>query len=55
MNEDSRMNQRRSLRSLPTSSQSVIGLVSHGSFGSHKNGVAAKVAARVSVSSWVIA
>jgi hypothetical protein len=55
MNKVGCMNQRRSLRSSPTLSQWVIGLVSLGNFGSHKNVVAAKVAACVSVSCRVIA
>jgi hypothetical protein len=54
-NEFGSLNQRRSLPQEPTSSQQFIGLVSHRIFGSHKNGVAAKVAASVKVCCRVIA
>jgi hypothetical protein len=40
--ESGSLNQRRSLRSSETSPLQVTGLVSLGSFGAHKNGVAAK-------------
>jgi hypothetical protein len=54
-NEFSSLNSRHSLSVIATSSQRVIGLVSLGSFGSHKNGVAAKVGANVTVRCRVIA